>query len=154
MTGVQNGRMMMKTNWSTWVSCLWLCPHCQGPPVTECPNCTVVLEPWTVNKICVMNPLPKGRKRGRGRWVAWTYSLCLPSPRVVAFPLSERDDKILLFWISDTGMVFLSFQAKIPTESACGMKVLISFGDFRLEIWAWAGKCISQLRQGRVFLQC
>lgn len=28
-------------------------------------------------------------------------------------------------------MVSLSFQAKIPTESAFGMKVLISFGDFQ-----------------------
>ena len=102
--------------------------------VTELPSLTVL---WTctvwVRKASLIpllmggpRPVGWGREGGECCWTELWSSL--PSPGT-AFPLSHKDDKFLLFWISEK--VWNGFPEKIPTESAFGTKVLISFGDFQ-----------------------
>lgn len=75
---------------------------------------------------------------GRPRTIGWGGARCsidlwssLPGPWT-AFPLSNKDDKFLLFWISETvgnGSPFLP--GKNTNRICFGMKVLISFSDFQ-----------------------
>lgn len=45
---------------------------------------------------------------------------------------SHKDDKLRYFGLVRQPSGSLSFQAERPAEPACGMKVLISFGDFQI----------------------
>lgn len=103
----------------------------------RCPASRFYIGMYSLSEICLVNPFADGRTGtvGWGGRVENAGELHCDLLHWALEQLSLEATKMTSFCyfglVRQYEMVSLSFQAKIPTESAFGRKVLISFGDFQ-----------------------